>query len=449
MAFWRLVGWDLKLLWRSGAAGATVAAVLLAAALASWTGLGAQSQHQRSVLELGAAAVAAGEGLASPHAVRMRIVLGAPPLADFAVGRTGLDPIAGDVTPITPLHRIFENYQLDNPWTLASARFDFAFLSALVIPLVLTALCAGVFSEDQRTGRHVHLIAHGARAEDLLLARVTARTLLTAAPLAAALAGQLALGGGAGDGRGLSFALFLASAGLGLAFWAGLAVTVNALRLPPAHTVAALFSAWAVLAVVAPAVLSAAAQSAAPAPNRLAFLADARAAEIVAVQAAAALRRAYLNDHPELEPGGFDVPDWAKARFVVAGAIDAESAPVRAEFAEALARQAAIASAWQWVSPSIAQHLAFSSAAGVDADAALDAHAQARAKTAEFRDRFGPMIMAGAGVAEADVRPWRVVEIPNRPTASAGSLAALAAWALAAWLAAGWSLHRRRAMPAA
>jgi hypothetical protein len=447
MAFWRLMQWDFVMLWRSGAAAATILVLLAAAGLASYTGLAQQAAHRAAVTQAAATAAqaAAPNAMLSPHSIRLRIMSEEPPLIDFASGRAGLDPILGEATPLTPLHRVFENYQVDNPVRLALARFDYVFLLTVIAPLILIALTAGLLGEEQRTGRLALLLAQGATPGRIVLARVMARTLLVAAPLAVALGLQASFGGGIGGERGVAIAVFVAAAALGLLIWAGVCVLVNNLVKSGAAAAAALFAAWLILAAAGPSAISAAAQTLAPSPSRLALLADARAAEIAAVQDAETLAQAYLNDHPELEQGDFDVPAWAKSRFVVAQSIDAAVAPLRLDFEASLSRQIAFAQALQGVSPTLAQSIAMTEAADVGAGAALRRQAEAQAHVAGFRTAMGAYLMGARGVPPTEATTWEQARLTTASPVPWASLAWLSLWAAAVWIGAAAALRRGRA----
>lgn len=436
MSFVRLVGWDVLMLWRSGAAAATVALILAASALASLTGLSAQSAHRAAVAQAQAMITPIDpttSDLLAPHSVRMRMIAEEPALLDFAIGRTGLDPLIGEATAGTPLHRVFENYQVDNPFQLALARLDFVFLTTVLAPLVLIALCAGLLGEERRTGRLALLIAQGARPGRILLARVAARTMLVAAPLCAALVWQALIGGGLDGARGVAFAVFLAAAILGLVIWAGLCVALNGFLPQAASSAAALFALWLVLAAAGPSAIAAGAQAIAPAPSRLAFLADARTAEIAAVKNADSLAVAYLNDHPELEQGGFDVPGWAKSRYLVSRSVDAALEPIRSVFDASLQRQMGFAMALQALTPTLAQSIAMTDSAGTGAKSAQDRQVAARTQVDALRTEMGAAIMGGRGVSAADARSWSVQSLPASSDLASQSLTWLLVWVLAVW----------------
>jgi ABC-2 type transport system permease protein len=439
MGFWRLVSWDLVMLWRSGAAAATIGVLIAACALASFTGLGVQNAHRAAIAEAislaqaAAPATTASQALQGPHTIRMRMMTQEPPLLDFATGRAGLDPLVGEATPLTPLHRVFENYQIGNPQGLALVRFDFVFLATVMAPLILIALCAGLWAEDRRTGRFALLVAHGARPSRILLARIVARALLVAVPLGAGLCVQAMLGGGVDGARGFAFAVFIGVAGLGLLFWAGLCVALNSIVHRGASSAAALFVAWLILTAAGPSAIAAGAQAFAPAPARLAFLADARTAEINAVKNAEDLAQAFLNDHPELEQGGFDVPAWAKSRYVVSLEIDAAVAPTRAAFEQSLQRQSDFVSSLQALSPTLSASIAMTDAAGTGVFAALSQQANARAQVSGLRDAMGASIMGGRGVEEKQAQSWTMRTLQAHPSPAWASLGWLSLWVIGVW----------------
>jgi len=438
MPFWRLVGWDLLILWRSGAAAAAITLLLAAAAFASYNGLRILEGHTTAIAEAQAQALTqistdtATSSVQSPHTVRLRILAAEPPLLDFAAGRSGLDPVIGEATPLTPLHRTFENYQVDHPLSLALSRFDSAFLMTVVAPLILVALCAGLLDEEGRTGRLALLIAQGAQRGRIVLARVTARTMLVALPLVAALLAQ-AFASGLEGARISAFMGFLGVAILGLLIWAGFCVALNCLVGQRVASAIALFAVWLVLAATGPSVITAAAQAFAPAPPRLAFLADARRAEIAAVKDAESLAQAYLNDHPELEQGDFDVPGWARSRYLVSQSVDQSLAPFLSRFDASLERQIAIAASLQALTPTLAQSIAMTDIAGTSARTALDRQAEARTQVTALRKALGEAIMGGRGVSAAEAASWSVRFLPTQSAAAWPSLASLMLWLAAVW----------------
>jgi ABC-2 type transport system permease protein len=430
------MGWDLLLLWRSGAAAAAVAALVAGGVLAASTGLTALRAHENALTaqRAVAAAEAARPGPRSAYALQTQVLLQVPPLMDFAVGRAAMDPAAGSATPMTPTHRIFENYQLQDPWTLALARFDMAFLVSVVAPLVLLVLCAGATAEDRRTGRLRLLVAQGARLDRLLLARVLARTALVAAVLLPILLLQGQLGGGYAGERGLAMLSFALVSLLGLGFWAAAAVFVDACFRSAASAAAALLGLWIVFAIVAPGVVAAAAQLASPAPSRLAFLAEARGEEMEALQQAAELRGAYFNDHPELETGEFDQAAWALDRWVIAQRVETAVAPSRDRFARALALQAAIADVLQLVSPTLAQHLAFTGIAGTSTRDGLAQRLAAESAVEGFRQRLASDVLAGNRMPAEAAAALASLEVPAENATPWPSILGVFLWGLGAVL---------------
>jgi hypothetical protein len=194
-----------------------------------------------------------------------------------------------------------------------------------------------------------------------------------------------------------------------------------------------LFAVWLVLAATGPSAITAAAQAFAPAPPRLAFLADARRAEIAAVKDAESLAQAYLNDHPELEQGDFDVPGWARSRYLVSQSVDQSLAPFLSRFDASLERQIAIAASLQALTPTLAQSIAMTDIAGTSARTALDRQAEARTQVTALRNALGEAIMGGRGVSAAEAASWSVRFLPTQSAAAWPSLASLMLWLAAVW----------------
>jgi hypothetical protein len=188
-----------------------------------------------------------------------------------------------------------------------------------------------------------------------------------------------------------------------------------------------------VLAAAGPSAIAAGAQALAPAPSRLAFLADARSAEIEAVNNAEGLAQAYLNDHPELEQGAFDVPSWAKSRYLVGLNIDAAVAPKREAFEQSLRDQSAVATSLQALSPTLAQSIAMTDAAGTGVSAALSRQADARADVSALRRAMGASIMGGVGVAPLQAQTWGMRSLSAHTILAWASFAWLGFWVCAIW----------------
>ncbi|MCE2914967.1 MAG: DUF3526 domain-containing protein [Rubrivivax sp.] len=142
-------------------------------------------------------------------------------------------------------------------------RFDFAFLAAFVLPLVLIALLHDLRASERVAGRHDLLVAtagHGARVWPLRAALRTSGVFVGAA-LPLMLAGVL--GGTAVSTLLLACAMLMAH----LLFWALVCTGLSAWRQTGEVILAALVALWILLAVVVPAAGRMAIDRAVPVPS--------------------------------------------------------------------------------------------------------------------------------------------------------------------------------------
>jgi ABC-2 type transport system permease protein len=143
-------------------------------------------------------------------------------------------------------------------------------------------------------------------------------------------------------------------------FWWSIILLVNSWRISAATAGLTLAAIWAVLVLVAPALILAAAQTLNQAPSRFGQIAAARASEIASTSA-------YENDHPELGDDSL-AAQRASARksASISTSIDAAVAPLSAEFDARLAAQQRLVRQAQLISPPLVASDALTAIAGTD-----------------------------------------------------------------------------------
>jgi ABC-2 type transport system permease protein len=183
-----------------------------------------------------------------------------------------------------------------HPVLALTGRFDFAFLAAFVLPLVLIVLLHDLRAAERAAGRHDLLIATSAHAAPLWHLRALVRA---AAVLVCALLPLVVVAGLGGTAAGtLAWACVFVAAYLAL--WTGVCAALAAWRQPAATILAALIGLWIVLGVLIPAAGRMAIDRAVPVPS---------GAEIIMTQREAvndawdlpkqATMQAFVERHPQ------------------------------------------------------------------------------------------------------------------------------------------------------
>jgi ABC-2 type transport system permease protein len=295
----------------------------------------------------------------APYWVRAHAVSPPPPLADFSAGRAPFEPHATSVTLRSRVDTLFERTAVDNPEAAARGALDLGFVAVVLVPLALIGLGYGLFAADRESGAARLLLAQGGTPTRVLLARSVPRLLLALAPLIAAAAILLATGP-AIDGRAAAAGWWLLIALALAAFWWAVILLVNSLRIGAETAALALVSAWALLTLVLPAAITAAAQLAYPPPSRFEQIATARAAEVSSTTA-------YENDHPDLASEGFE-GRLASVRksLSIARTVDRAVEPIARRFDAQLAGQQRVVRAFAWASPPMIAADAMTVIAGTD-----------------------------------------------------------------------------------
>ncbi len=136
-----------------------------------------------------------------------------------------------------------------HPVLALTGRFDFAFLAAYLLPLVLIALLHDLRASERQTGRHDLLVATAGQPAALW----RCRALLRAAGVFVAAALPLGVGAALAGVALPTLGAALAALAAHLLVWTLLAATLAAWRRPAELILAALLALWLLLAVLLPA----------------------------------------------------------------------------------------------------------------------------------------------------------------------------------------------------
>lgn len=286
-----------------------------------------------------------------------------------------------------------------NPDFALIGRFDFAFVAALIAPLILILLLHDLRSGERASGRYDLLIATSADARRLWFSRaawrVGALTFVLLVPLW--IAGFVS-GTGVATLVAASFALLAH-----LLFWWAVIAGVNTRTWTSTVNLTTLIGLWLAFAVVAPAAIKAGVDAAIAVPQ---------GGEILLVQREAvndawdipqeATMKPFLERHQELEPyakiqGTFE---W-KWYFAFQQVGDQIAEPLSLAYREGRIRRDALAGRLAWLSPPAKLERALQRLAGTDAAAALQYEDKVRAFHADLRAYYYPPIFQGEPVTDA------------------------------------------------
>ncbi|WP_437952681.1 DUF3526 domain-containing protein [Sorangium sp. So ce296] len=328
------------------------------------------------------------------------------PLTALAIGQSDLLTSRATTNLWSNARTLLRNREVQNPLNLLAGRFDLAFVIIYLLPLVALALTFDLVSREREQGTLAMVLCQPISLRRLIAGKAIFRgAVVIGLAVLASVAGAALAGGAFASAEGAGrLALWLLVVALYGAFWVALAAVVNGFGLSSAANAIVLACLWLGMVVVVPASTNLAASLAHPAPSRLLFTQEMRAAANDAEQRGAKILADYLHDHPELRPGAQakDVPSWIAGYLAVEDAIDARTLPVQAEYKAALARQNAVVSRYQLLSPAIVVHGALQELAGSGQERHDRFTEQAHAFLGEMRGFFFPRVLQGESLRPAD-----------------------------------------------
>ncbi len=426
----RLIALETRLLWRDVIAVVVLLVIVVAAALAVANGRLLLEAQQTGRAVAAAEAAKADTGIAEklakpmepvdavflPFRINMGVVAPLPPLIDATAGRARYDPYATTASLRARADTLFKRTHLGNPELLARGSLDLGFVAIIVAPLLLIGLGHGVFVADRDSGTARLVLAQAGGPARLLVARSLPRLMFVVAPLLLALA-WLLLTGPDVPGRtsaALSWGLVVM---LYLALWWAIILLVNSLRISAETAALALVSAWALVSLVLPAVITAIAQLAYPPPSRFEQIASARAAEIAATSQ-------WDNDHkqpPEGDVAGA-IADLQRG-IAIGSTVEAAVDPISTRFDDRLEQQQGVVSTLSLLSPAQIAADALAASAGTDSASAL---AFRRSTTAYLQALKAPIIASAKDGSTMTIEAYRALpRYTPQPPRSAPILAVL------------------------
>ena len=355
-------------------------------------------------------------------------VLEPGPLAALAVGQSDLLPYYYDVSIYTNESSFQQNGEVENPLNLMVGRFDLAFVTVYLLPLLVLALSFNVLSEEREQGTLALTLSQPVSARDVVGAKLAFRALLVVGLAAGvSLLGILATGGFAASGRAL---LWCAAVTVYALFWFALAAWVNSLRRSSAWNATVLVGAWLVLVVVLPAAINIAASLLHPLPSRVEMITAQREASNDAVNRRSELLARYLEDHPEMASGVVpEEPGMAALTWAATDAVNGRLEEVTAVHDARRAEQLALIGRYRFLSPALLAQGVLMDAAGTGDARFARFQSQVRDFAEQWRQFFVPAILADERMTASvlpDVPRFQFVDEQPADVARRGAVPLLA-----------------------
>lgn len=364
------------------------------------------------------------------------------PYLPLAIGQWDLQPSTYKVGLDMPLEwqprgRVVQ--QLDNPWLLKSGRFDLAFVTLILFPLLMLALTFDAVSADRESGTLALLAASGVSLRRVVMIRVGCRFVVAATAL---LVPEIVMLGWTGvplDVRVLAWAMLTIAYG---ACWALLSICLGTSRRSSAAIALVSSGVWFLLVFVIPASLQLAVDAWYPTLSRVDYINRWRVEEDDIRRERANVVGRWLDEHPEIAQFGWTranvgvgfphVPEFMPM-YIEALELGRRIGPVIAAHERQLDRRTRWLQWASWTTPTVMAQSAFYDLAGSGAARHKAFLAQLNAFNDEWRSFFIPTAFHRQMINAADFRrmPWfQFVEEPTsavmtRVARCAGQLAAV------------------------
>lgn len=387
-----------------------LAVMLFASAL--WSGYEARAWHQRGArLEAawsGRIDAAAARDMGQPGSAQAAMAAfqiarnDAPvamlaPLGGLALGSGTFELLAPGVR-VTVESRHSDGRKeerLSNPLLQGFGVPDFSTTVALLVPLALICLCAGMIQHGRELGVWRVTVVQCPTPGRVFATALALRALAVAsiATLASALAFSL-------DPGATAVALALWALGLAglIAAWTVTCGLASLLPVSSSSAVLATVGLWLLTTFAAPVALAWWADREAPMPSRLAAVVQLRGAQQRAEVEMDRLLAQWYEAHPAARPADRTAHTWPVSFLPRYLAQEAEVGPLMRGFDRTRAHRYALVAPLAWVSPSLSMTMLADELAGIDApryarhmDAVADYEAQ-------WRDFFLPRIMSYRGL---------------------------------------------------
>ncbi|MEM7768070.1 MAG: DUF3526 domain-containing protein [Pseudomonadota bacterium] len=408
---------ELWFLWRDRAAKVWIAIAFLAASLAVLFGLNEVSAQRATIERLKVAdqverTVAIEEYRDWGSAAYYTFHLTYDPPSDFAFAALGQRDAAPWKHRVRMLALEGQIYETDaaNPDFALIGRFDFAFVAAMISPLLLILLLHDIRASERANGRFELLSATSANGTGLWFSRAGWRVgALALALLIPLWAGSAMSGASTGV-----MALASGAVVLHLIVWWFVAAWINGRNWTAPVNLTALFGLWLAIAVVTPAAINAGVDAAVPVP---------RGGDIMLTQREAvndawdlpvsATMDPFLERHPAWAPYGEieGTFEW-KWYYAFQQVGDQTVEPLSIAYREGRETRDQLAAALSWLSPPAKLERALQSFANTDVQAVSAYEDRVRAFHAELRAYYYPNMFPEEPFTDAALAPRPDFEAP-------------------------------------
>ncbi|MCY4040221.1 MAG: DUF3526 domain-containing protein [Gammaproteobacteria bacterium] len=337
--------------------------------------------------------------------------------SDFAFAALGMrdtSPWKHSIRALALEGQIYET-DADNPDFALIGRFDFAFVAAMLAPLLLILLLHDVRSRERAAGRYELLSAVAASPGSPWLVRAALR----AVALALCLIVPLVAGGMLADAGASELVLASLIVALHIGFWWGVCALVDRFCWSSPVNLTALIGAWLALAVIAPAVMRSAVESATRLPD---------GGELMLVQREAvndawdlpksATMEAFVERHPQWAAyTEVSQPFEWKWYYAFQQVGDQTVEPLSHAYREGRIRRDELAAKLAWFSPPTLVTRILQDIAGTSMKDSLDYEQRVRDFHAVLRDYYYPRLFRDEAFTDESLgeRPeWSTLPSPGR-----------------------------------
>lgn len=325
-------------------------------------------------------------------------------LASFAIGQSDLYSYYTRVSTRSK-QTFIVNDEIENPVNLMAGRFDLAFVSIYLLPLLILAITYNVVSAERETGTLDLVLSQPVDVRRVLISKVLTRAAAVLGVCLLLLIAGLAVTGTALDESATWIRLGLWAAALVFyaMFWFATALAVNGAGMHSSANAVVLLGVWLAIVVVIPAATNAAVSTLHPSPSRVELTTSLRRATNEANEQGSALLQRYYLDHPEMMGGGTaDMNNFAARSVAVQEAVEKSMAPTLDAFEQRLLAQQQLADRYRFFSPALVMQGALFDLSGTSVYRYRHYQAQVDAFHQAWRAWFFPRIFAGASMQVPD-----------------------------------------------
>lgn len=350
------------------------------------------------------------------------VSLPATDLQAVAVGQSDLFPpylnVSADTRDTWSLQE-----DVENPANLLAGAFDPAFVSVVLLPLILIALSYDLLPGERERGTLALLLTQPISLTTLLAAKVTARAMVVLG--GTSLFGALTLSLVSSHPLSTDFLLriglwFSLVWAYGI-FWLALCAAISSRGGSSAASALILCGLWLLFQLIIPTLASTFAQTVLPAPSRATLVSEIRAAQDQARQRGGASFARYLQEHGDYRPAApvLNGQELEGARRRVLTLLDSSAQIEHILDGQEVRRQeqASLVARLRFLSPAVLLQDALSEVAGSGEMRLRHFHAQAESFGARWREHFLTLALRNEALSSADYTHFPAFDYQELPTA--------------------------------